>query len=137
MITGIGHIAIRTSNLERSIKFYTEVLGLKKAFELRRDNGEIWLVYLQVGPDQFVELFPDGKERQEITNTSIGFTHLCLQVDDMQATLAQLAAKGLEVGEPQMGKDGNWQYWLNDPDGNPIELMQIMPDSLQRKHSQF
>lgn len=137
MITGIGHIAIRTSDLDRSLKFYTEILGLKKAFELRRDDGKVWLVYLQVSRDVFIELFPDGKDRHEITNTTIGFAHVCLQVDDMRETLAQLAAKGIEVGEPQMGKDGNWQYWLEDPDGNPIELMQIMPDSLQRKHSHF
>ncbi len=137
MISGIGHIALRCSNLDESIRFYTEVLGLKKAFELRGDDGQLWLVYLQINKDVFIELFPHGKDRNEITSSTIGFTHLCLQVDDMEATLADLAKRGLEVGEPNMGKDGNWQFWIKDPDGNPIELMQIMPDSLQRKNSRF
>ena len=33
----------------------------------------------------------------------------------------------------QMGADGNWQAWIEDPDGHRIELMQMMPDSLQAK----
>ncbi|NLV92537.1 MAG: VOC family protein [Firmicutes bacterium] len=137
MISGIGHVAIRCSDLAESLRFYTEVLGLRKAFELTRDDGSVWLVYLQISKDVFIELFPGGKDANEITGSSIGFTHLCLQVDDMQATLAHLAAKGLDVGEPTMGADGNWQYWIKDPDGVPIELMQIMPDSMQRRHSRF
>ena len=32
-----------------------------------------------------------------------------------------------------MGADGNWQAWIEDPDGHRIELMQMMPDSLQAK----
>jgi len=50
----------------------------------------------------------------------------------MSATLDELAARGLEItGSPKQGLDTNLQYWLHDPDGNPIELMQIMPTSPQ------
>ncbi len=62
----------------------------------------------------------------------MGYNHFCLVVDDMQATLRELAARGLEIsGDPQQGIDSNWQYWINDPDGNAIELMQIAPESPQ------
>ena len=98
MISGIGHVAIRCSDLAESLRFYTEVLGLRKAFELTRDDGSVWLVFWQISKDVFIELFP-GERMLKITGSSIGFTHLCLQVDDMQATLAHLAAKGLDVGE--------------------------------------
>jgi catechol 2,3-dioxygenase-like lactoylglutathione lyase family enzyme len=55
---------------------------------------------------------------------------LCLLVDDLAATLKDLKARGLPiVGEPAQGLDRNWQYWLKDPDGNPIELMQIVAAS--------
>ena len=48
----------------------------------------------------------------------------------MDATLGQLRERGLDVpGAATQGVDGNWQYWITDPDGNRIELMQIMPDS--------
>jgi lactoylglutathione lyase len=50
----------------------------------------------------------------------------------MQRTISDLQARGLppSPNPPRLGKDGNWQYWITDPDGNRFELMQIMPDSL-------
>ncbi len=48
----------------------------------------------------------------------------------MDATLRQLAERGLPIeGAATLGQDNNWQYWIADPDGNRIELMQIMPQS--------
>ena len=138
MITGIAHNAFRVEDLDASIDFYTQILGLKEAFRLVHDNGKPFLVYLQINANTFVELFPGGKEKVPVTRESIGFAHLCLHVDDISATLAKLRERGLPCpGEPSMGKDGNWQYWIKDPDGNDIELMQIMPDSLQMKSSKF
>jgi lactoylglutathione lyase len=41
-----------------------------------------------------------------------------------------LGERGLKIeGEPTRGLDGNFQYWIADPDGNRIELMQINPES--------
>ncbi|NMB26073.1 MAG: VOC family protein [Firmicutes bacterium] len=138
MITGIAHAAFRVENLDASIEFYTNILGLKEAFRLVHDDGEPWLVYLQINANTFIELFPNGTQKMPVTRESIGFAHLCLHVDDMPATLAELRRRGLPCpGEATMGKDGNWQYWIEDPDGNPIELMQIMGDSLQVKNSKF
>ncbi len=65
---------------------------------------------------------------------SLGYNHFCLLVDDMAATLKALEARGLPIpGEPVRGQDNNLQYWLRDPDGNRIELMQIASDSPQAK----
>ncbi|NLJ85077.1 MAG: VOC family protein [Firmicutes bacterium] len=138
MITGIAHTAFRVEDLEKSIHFYTETLGLKEAFRLLHDDGTPWLVYLQINANTFIELFPDGKDRLPLTRQSIGFAHLCLHVNDIFAAVTRLRERGLDCpGEPTMGKDGNWQYWVKDPDGNDIELMQIMPDSLQVINSKF
>jgi len=77
-----------------------------------------------------VELFPAKPFQQGPSS----YQHLCLTVDDMDATLAEIAARGLPIeGEASRGKDGNRQYWLTDPDGNRIELMEMAPDSLQAK----
>ncbi len=131
MITGIGHAAYRVRDLDAALRFYRDLLGFPELFRLSRDTGEVWLVYLRVTDDQFLELFPDGEEELEITSKTIGYAHLCLHVDDLKATLRELAGRGLAVTEePRQGRSGNWQYWIVDPDGNRIELMQIVPDSL-------
>lgn len=132
MITGLGHVAFRITDLERALDFYCGKLGFREAFRLERE-GEFspWIVYIQVADNQFIELFPGAKGENQ-PRPAVGFNHFCLVVDDMQATLHELAARGLEMsGQPQQGLDNNWQYWIADPDGNPIELMQIIPDSPQ------
>lgn len=133
MITGIGHVAFRVTDLDRALDFYCAKLGFREAFRLEREGEPSpWIVYLQVAPGCFVELFPGADERDSRPDMSAGYNHFCLAVDDMEATLRQLAANGLPItGEPQLGLDSNWQYWVTDPDGNRIELMQVMPDSPQ------
>jgi len=134
MITGIGHNAYRVRDLDKSLAFYCGILGFKEAFRLYRDDGSTWLVYVLVNDDTFIELFPGGEEALEIGPKSIAYTHVSLAVDDIFATVRELAGRGLEViGEPKMGRDYNYQFWITDPDGNRIELMQMMPNSLQLK----
>ena len=132
MITGLGHLAFRITNLERSLDFYCNKLGLREAFRLEREGEPSpWIVYLQVAPNQFIELFP-GATGDVPSRLGVGYNHFCLVVDDMQATLHELAERGLPItGQPLQGIDQNWQYWINDPDGNAVELMQIMPESPQ------
>lgn len=131
MITGIGHLAFRITDLERALDFYCDKLGFREAFRLERDGEPSpWIVYIQVAPGQFIELFPGAKEVAPQPGRNGGYNHFSLGVDDMEATLQELRDRGLDIpGEAKQGLDGNWQYWIADPDGNRIELMQIMPDS--------
>jgi len=134
MITYIGHLAFKVSDLKGSLKFYCDVLGLEEAFRMTDEKGDISLVYIKINENNFIELFTGGKSKIELPSDHIGYSHLCLLVDDINTTLKELSKRGLSVpGEPKMGGDGNWQYWIADPDGNSIEFMQIMPDSLQAK----
>ncbi|HTK07935.1 MAG TPA: VOC family protein [Ktedonobacteraceae bacterium] len=130
MITGLGHVAFRVTDLEKSLDFYCNKLGFREAFRLDRE-GEFspWIVYVQIAPNHFIELFPGAKGENK-PRGPVGYNHFCLVVDDLAATLRELAERGLEITDgPKQGIDHNWQYWVTDPDGNPIELMQIMPDS--------
>lgn len=134
MITGLGHVAIRVTDLPVALRFYCDGLGLRHVFDLRNPQGEVWLSYLEAGQGTFVELFPHGKSGPPRAQDEAGMHHLCLRVDNMEQTLSELRNRGLQApGEPARGEDGNLQYWLRDPDGNPIELMEIAPDSLQAK----
>jgi lactoylglutathione lyase len=133
MITGIGHTAFRVTDLRRALDFYCGKLGFREAFRLEREGRPSpWIVYLQVAENCFVELFPVPGDEVVPLNPKSSYSHYCLTVDDLPATLREMAARGLEItGEPTMGLDNNWQYWIADPDGNRIELMQMMPDSKQ------
>ncbi|MGC9064399.1 MAG: VOC family protein, partial [bacterium] len=114
MIKGIGHIAFRVADLERSLNFYCNILGLKEAFRLYSDTGELWIVYIKINKDNFIELFPyKGEVSSNYDKAS--YQHLCLVVDEINATLKELSERGLEVkGTPTHGKDGNYQYWITD-----------------------
>jgi catechol 2,3-dioxygenase-like lactoylglutathione lyase family enzyme len=133
MITGIGHVAFRITDLGRALDFYCGTLGFREAFRLERDGmPSPWIVYLQLAPGQFIELFPGGEGSPAPRGPAAGYNHYCLEVDDLQATLRGLEARGLTISEqPKQGMDGNWQYWIEDPDGNAIELMQITAGSPQ------
>jgi catechol 2,3-dioxygenase-like lactoylglutathione lyase family enzyme len=129
MITGIGHIAFVINDLERSLDFYCNKLGFRRAFQLDREGTPSpWIVYIQIAPGHFIELFPEG--HGENAPRPVGYNHFCLLVDDMTTTLKELETRGLPIsGEPVRGLDNNLQYWIKDPDGNSIELMQIIANS--------
>lgn len=131
MITGIGHVAFRVTDLDRALDFYCGKLGCREAFRLDREGEPSpWIVYLQIAPGHFIELFPGAAQVGPQPGRDAGYNHFCLLVDDIQATVRQLEARGLPIeGAPTKGLDNNYQYWVTDPDGNRIELMQIMAES--------
>lgn len=135
MTQGIAHVAFNVKDMDKTIAFYENTLGFKKAFDIQRpENGEPWIVYVYGGGGQFIELFYGGTKEISYKDENIGFFHICVAVDDIQ----EAWKKVLETGAPQddppkQGADFNWQCWTHDPDGNKIELMQISKDSPQMK----
>ena len=130
-ITSIGHVAIRVKDIERSLDFYVGKLGFRELFRLDRDD-RLWIVYLRVTDSQFIELFPDAIGDRSPPAEAIGLNHLCLECDDIDGMLDEIAAKGIALYRPKkMGADNNLQAWIEDPDGNRIELMQMSKDSMQ------
>ncbi|MFW6006341.1 MAG: VOC family protein [Bacillota bacterium] len=135
MIKGIAHTAYVVEDLEKSIDFYSNILGFDKLFTMRDDEENPVLVYLKVKENQFIELFPASGSKEERKDSEIGYAHLCLEVDDINEIAQKMEEEGITLDTPpKKGKDGNYQCWIKDPDGNPIEFMQMMPDSLQNKY---
>jgi lactoylglutathione lyase len=131
MITDLAHTALRVHDLERSLVFYAQ-LGIHEAFRLNHEDGRLMLVYLHVGGDRFLELFPGGAAPDSATDGS--FMHLCLHSDDLHNDLETLRGQGVTIDRgPSMDLDRNWQAWITDLDGNAIELMQLSEDSPQRQ----
>ena len=76
------------------------------------------------------ELFYDGSTDNTWDATQRGFNHICMVADDIHAAARQITDAGYPLDrEPKQGPDGNWQFWVTDPDGVRIEMMQIAADS--------
>lgn len=132
MLTGIGHVAIRCRDIEKSAQFYRDILGMQEAFRMYRDDGSLGTIYLRVGPWQFIELFPDGVEECPVGPETIGVNHMCYRVDDVLAVQEEIRAKGAPIDDPRKtGFSKCVMCWTHDPDGNRIELMETPPESLQ------
>jgi lactoylglutathione lyase len=118
------HFGLRVADLERSLAFYTavgyQVVGSVPQTGLGR------LTMLKLPGDQFVtvELVhdpPNGK-----VDPGSGFSHFVIKVESMDATLAELAAQGIDADAPG-SPDGSGDLlttWISDPDGYRIELVQ-------------
>ena len=106
---------------------------MQEAFRMHRDTGETSCVYLAIAPNQFLEIFPNGVQPLPKPEASaIGHSHICYQVADVQACNDHLIALGIPIDTPpKVGHSKCLMLWTHDPDGNPIELMQLPPESLQ------
>jgi lactoylglutathione lyase len=123
MIRKVEHVAIQVRDLDRSIKFYTEVLGLPLRGRLRL-NDTIELAYLPVG-DFEIELVCKSTEyiyAKEGIVHHVGFT-----VDDVAAMLDRLRKHGVELIHEQplyLDKMDVHIAFFWGPDGEKLELLQ-------------
>ncbi len=132
LFSGIGHMAIRCTDIDRSLSFYTQVLQLPEMFRLDQDDGSLWLIYLKVTDTTYLELFPDGEGNAVPGKMATGYNHLCLETDDIDRVVSHFDAHGVPLTRPlDTGRDRNRQCWIEDPDGNRIEIMEMAANSMQ------
>jgi lactoylglutathione lyase len=119
------HTMIRVSDLERSVQFYTGVLGLR---ELRRkvlEKADATLVFVgDEAGDHAIELTYNHDGRgYELGNQ---FGHFALGVSDLEATREELVAQGVEFsrGPYRVSAGGSMIAFIRDPDGIEIELIE-------------
>ena len=121
------HTMIRVLDLYRSIKFYTELLGMKL---LRRDDypgGKFTNAFVGYGPEEtetVVELTYNWG-REEAYDLGSGFGHLALGVNDIYAVCAALEKQGAKIPRPPgpMMHGTTHIAFIEDPDGYKIELI--------------
>ncbi|MCR6636461.1 VOC family protein [Devosia sp.] len=131
-VVGIGHVAIKVTDLDRSLDFYRDRLGFPEMLRLKHDNGETWLVYLRITDDQYLEIFPGAENDRAPGWNANGVNHTCFTIEDLDGTCERIKAAGIALtSEIKPGLDGNRQAWIEDPDGNRIELMEMAEDCLQ------
>jgi lactoylglutathione lyase len=118
------HIGLRVADLDRSLAFYTAV-GYEVVGEVpETDLG--YLTMLKLPDDEFVAIELVHNPNVSAGGTDTRLSHCVIQVDSMDATVAELAARGIEA-EPPISPDGSDDFrttWIVDPDGNRIEIVQ-------------
>jgi glyoxylase I family protein len=128
MFKRIDHIELVTARPERAVAFYTDVLGFRVRSRQRvpaSPLGPLELVYLELGGTT-VELmcYPEANPPAREAGERLGYRMMALEVDDMDAALAYLKAKGIETTWGPMKRPTYARAEIRDPDGNSIELRQ-------------
>lgn len=123
MIKGIDHVAVVTTDVERAAKFYTEALGFREVARLETSHSGT-LVFMGLN-GTLVELFGGGKAKTSSGTAEVGYRHICLLVDDVDAEHERLKGHGVDFDmEPTTVEAGLRVAFFKDPDGSPLELMQ-------------
>jgi catechol 2,3-dioxygenase-like lactoylglutathione lyase family enzyme len=145
MIRGIHHTAISTGDLERALGFYRDLLGFEVVFEVAWPKGTepadqitalrgsaARIAMLRAG-NTYLELFeyespPPATGDPERPVCDHGITHIALDVRDIDAEYERLSAAGMHFHCPPLDLGLAKATYGRDPDGNVIELQEILTD---------
>ena len=124
------HTSIRTSNMDRSIDFYTRLMGLKllSRREIKQTNAEI--AFLQDSEEKGARLeltyYRNQKKFIQADYEERLFDHIAFEIKDMNKTISKLRSEKVTVtDEPyRLGPAGPLIAFIEDPDGTLIELIE-------------
>lgn len=123
MITKLLHTRYRVDDLERTVKFYKEILGLREVRRHKSPRGSE-LVFLKAPEsEELIEIchFPESGP----VKVQADLTHLAFEVPSLEEFGRHLAAHGLSYSDgPVLKDDGSGFAFIDAPEGYEIELMQ-------------
>lgn len=122
------HAMIRVGDLDRSLRFFCDILGLREVRRTENEKGRYTLVYL-AAPEDADEALRTGAPTIELTynwdereySGGRNFGHLAFAVDDIYEVCARLQQAGVTINRPP--RDGHMAF-VRTPDGISIELLQ-------------
>jgi catechol 2,3-dioxygenase-like lactoylglutathione lyase family enzyme len=116
-VTGLDHYALLTSDVEKTTRFYTEVVGLEVGFRPQMTFEGVWLY---AGGEPIVHII-SGKPIP--TRETGAVDHLALKATgDVNAALEKIKAHGVEYTMRKLERTGVTQVFFRDPDGVGVEL---------------
>ena len=122
------HTMVRVNDLDASLRFYVDILGLVEVRRVDYEAGRFTLVFLSAPDDvkdgieidsPLIELTYNWDE--EALNSGRNFGHLAFRVEDIYETCAKIAAAGVQINRPP--RDGRMAF-IKSPDNISIELLQ-------------
>lgn len=115
------HTMVRVSNLEQSLDFYCNKLGLKEIRRNEVEQGRFTLVFLAADGDEEAQIELTYNWDPEEYDEGRNFGHLAYAVDDIYQTCQQLMDSGVIINRPP--RDG-YMAFIRSPDNVSIELLQ-------------
>jgi len=144
MIRGIHHVSLHTRDLDKICTFYREAFGFVPVVDeiSWEDNaffdsvigleGTAGRLIMLKANNVYLEVFeyssPPGREGPPLNPNDLGYTHFCVDTDDIENDYKRLIAAGMTF--PRTVPDevtGIRSVYGRDPDGNVIELQQVVP----------
>lgn len=144
-ITGVHHSCVIVSDMERSLPFYRDVLGMREDVNVHFDADPVMMGLPGTKPRQHIVMLsagntnveliqylePKGKTTNESRTCDGGTLHICFQVRDINAAYKDLTAKGVKfhrtpgvIDETGQGLTGYGYVYFRGPDNEVLELMQ-------------
>jgi lactoylglutathione lyase len=115
------HTMVRVENLEASLNFYVNALGLRETHRTVNESGRFTLVFLSAPGDESAQIELTYNWDPETLSGGRNFGHLAYRVDDIYATCQRLMDAGVTINRPP--RDGRMAF-VRSPDKISIELLQ-------------
>jgi lactoylglutathione lyase len=115
------HTMVRVTDIEASLRFYRDALGLKELSRKDSPQGRFTLVFLAAPGDESAQVELTYNWDPESYSGGRNFGHLAYEVDDIYATCQHLADHGVVINRPP--RDGKMAF-IRSPDNISVELLQ-------------
>jgi len=115
------HTMVRVTDLNRSLKFYCDALGLRELRRTEYPKGRFTLVFLAAPGDDDAQVELTYNWDREEYGTGRAFGHLAYEVDDVYESCRRLLEHGVTINRPP--RDG-YMAFVRSPDGISVELLQ-------------
>ena len=115
------HTMVRVADLETSLHFYRDLLGLTELRRIENEKGRFTLVFLAAPGDEAAQIELTFNWDPEPYSIGRAFGHLAYEVEDIYAICAKLGAAGITINRPP--RDGRMAF-VRSPDNISVELLQ-------------
>ncbi len=127
MIKKVNHIAIVVSDLEESMRFWVDALGLELSHKETVTSQGVEVAFLPIGDSKIELLQPIDDESgvaRYLEKRGPGMHHLCVEVEDIVAAMSKLAAADVQLinEEPVVGSDGRKFAFIHPKSANGVLL---------------
>ncbi len=115
-LKNINHITYNVKDKDAALQWYQDVLGVKQIPKMVNSDHLYWL---QLPSGAMVHIIENDEAPSAPSH------HTAFEVDDIEASRDYFLGKGVETTEIQTRNDGQRAFYINDPDGNRIELCTV------------